>query len=152
MDPTIGHHLLGDEARAAEENTVPTKPWSMEQVTITEEEHIETIAGMSEAGVRFTAGLDMGMPYSDHANSGANAWSFHEWFGAWDTWRAIRANTADTAEALRLGDEVGRIEPGKIADLAAFRGDPASNIRELINAATVVQGGNVVKLNGEALV
>ena len=151
VDPTIGHHLLGDEARAAEEDTIPMKPWSVQQVTITEEEHIETIMGMSEAGVRFTAGLDMGMPYSDHANSGANAWSFHEWLG-WDTWRAIRANTADTAEALLVGDDVGRIEPGKIADLAAFRGDPASNIRELINAATVVQGGNVVKLNGEALV
>ena len=98
--------------------------------TITEEEHIATIQGMSEAGVRFTAGLDMGMPQADHAKSGANAWAYHEWLG-WDTWRAIRANTADTAEALLVGDQVGRIEPGKIADLAAFRGDPASNIREL---------------------
>ncbi len=151
VDPTIGHHLLGVEARAAQEDTVPKTPWSMQQVTITEEEHLETLQGMINAGVRFTAGLDMGMPYADHAKSGANAWAYHEWLG-WDTWRAIRANTADTAEALLLGDEVGRIEPGKIADLAAFRGDPAANIRQLVNAATVVQGGNVVKLNGESLV
>ena len=151
VDPTIGHHLLGEEARAAEEDNVPQKPWSMKQVEITEEEHIATLLGMIEAGVRFTAGLDMGMPHSDHAKSGANAWAYHEWLG-WDTWRAIRANTADTAEALLVGDQVGRIEPGKIADLAAFRGDPASNIRELVDAATVVQGGNVVKLNGESLV
>ena len=151
VDPTIGHHLLGVEAREAEEEYVPQKPWSMKQVEITEEEHLETIHGMSQAGVRFTAGLDMGMPHSDHAKSGANAWAYHEWL-EWDTWRAIRANTADTAEALLVGDQVGRIEPGKIADLAAFRGDPASNIRELVNAATVVQSGNVVKLNGESLV
>ncbi len=150
VDPTIGHHLLGDEARAAVENPLQVKPWSMQQVTITEEEHIATIRGMHDAGVRFTAGLDMGMPYSSHANSGANAWSFHEWLG-WDTWKAIRANTADTAAALRVGDEVGRIEPGKVADLAVFRGDPAANIRALINAVTVVQGGRVVKLNGESL-
>lgn len=151
VDPTIGHHLLGVEARAAEEVTVPTTPWSMQQATITEEEHLETLHGMTDAGVRFTAGLDMGMPHADHAKSGANAWAYHEWLG-WDTWRAIRANTADTAEALLVGDQVGRIEPGKIADLAAFRGDPASNIRHLVNAATVVQGGNVVKLHGESLV
>ena len=151
VDPTIGHHLLGVEARAAEEVSVPTTPWSMQQATITEEEHLETLHGMIDAGVRFTAGLDMGMPHADHAKSGANAWAYHEWLG-WDTWRAIRANTADTAEALLVGDQVGRIEPGKIADLAAFRGDPASNIRHLVNAATVVQGGSVVKLHGESLV
>ncbi len=150
VDPTIGHHLLGDEARAALGEPASVQPWSMRQAVITEEEHIETLQGMLNAGVRFTAGLDMGMPYADHANSAANAWSFHEWLG-WDTWKAIRANTVDTAEALLVGDQVGRIEPGKIADLAAFRGDPAANIRKLINASTVVQGGRVVKLNGEAL-
>ena len=34
--------------------------------------------------------------------------------------------TSDTAEALGVDDDVGSISPGKVADLAAFDGDPAA--------------------------
>ena len=60
--------------------------------------------------------------------------------------------TIDTAEALGVDDEVGSIKPDKIADLAAFDGDPAANIRDLDRASTVIQRGEVIKLRDVALV
>jgi imidazolonepropionase-like amidohydrolase len=101
--------------------------------------------------VRFTTGLDMGMMHASHDMTAANAWAFVRDF-KWKPWDALKAATADTAEALRVGGTVGRIKPGMYADLAAFKGDPAKSIRDLNIASTVVQGGKVMKLHGEALV
>ena len=60
--------------------------------------------------------------------------------------------TIDTAEALSLDKEIGSITPGKTADLAAFNGNPAKNIRDMDRASTVIQNGNIIKLNDVALV
>jgi hypothetical protein len=38
------------------------------------------------------------------------------------------------------------------ADIAAFAGDPAKNIRDMDQASTVVQLGRLLKLNGTVLV
>ena len=151
VDPTIGHHLLSQEAQA---NTgAPGAPvhWAVKARRVPDEEHLEALMKMHEAGVRFTTGLDMGMTHGTHDMSAANAWAFVEKLG-WSEWDALRASTAGTAEALRVSDIVGRIRPGLSADLAAFNGDPASNIRDLCIASSVVQAGNVIKLNGSSLV
>ena len=150
VDPTIGHHLLAQEAAKRGVQLAPPH-WAVSFRRVSEEEHIETINRMHDSGIRFTTGLDMGMPNGGHDSSAANAWAFHETLG-WDRWKAIHASTAGTAEAVRVGDEVGRIRPGMIADLAAFRGDPAANIRDLGNAYHVIQSGHVIKKSGEALV
>jgi imidazolonepropionase-like amidohydrolase len=106
---------------------------------------------MHDAGVRFTTGLDMGMPYGTHDRSAANAWAFVEKLG-WSNWKAINAATAGTAEALGLVKQVGILRAGMIADMAAFSGDPATNIRDMDQASTVVQSGRLLKLNDTVLV
>lgn len=151
VDPTIGHHLLGVEAREKFGAPPAVPHWAVSKMVIPEEKHLEAMQKMLDAGIRFTSGLDMGMLYATHDHSAANAWAFVEWLG-WSNWRAIKTCTADTAEAVRVGDIVGKIKPGMIADLAAFDGDPARNIRELKIASTVVQSGNVIKLQDRVLV
>lgn len=150
VDPTIGHQLLGEEAQ---ETGLPGAPihWAVSEKYVPRSEHVEKLKLMDEAGIRFTAGLDMGMIHAFHDLSGANAWAAVEWLG-WSPWRAIYTSTAGTAEGVRVGEIVGRIKPGMIADLAAFDGDPAADIRDLNVASTVVQSGNVVKLNNRVLV
>jgi imidazolonepropionase-like amidohydrolase len=118
---------------------------------VDEAEHVEALMKMHEAGVRFTTGLDMGMPAGTHDRSAANAWSFVETLG-WANWKAIHAATAGTAEAVGLSGEIGALKVGLAADMAAFDGDPANNIRDMDSAETVVQSGNVLKLRGAALV
>ena len=52
------------------------------------EEHLVLLRRMDEAGVRFTSGLDMGMPHAPHDGTAANAWAFVEWMG-WSPWRLM---------------------------------------------------------------
>ena len=59
-------------------------------------------------------------------------------------WQALRIMTCDTANAIGVGDQVGRLVKGYDADLAAFRGDPAANIRDLDQPVFVMQRGKVV--------
>ncbi len=151
VDPTIGHALLGREAVIAGTAPPRTIHWSVAGVEVAEEEHFETLNKMRDAGVRFTNGLDMGMPHGTHDRSGANSWAVVEQLG-WDEWDALRMATSDTAEALKIDHEVGSITVGKTADLAAFDGDPAADIRRLDQASTVIQGGSVKKLQNVALV
>ena len=151
VDPTIGHGMLGQEVAARGEAPPRAVHWSVAASDVTDADHYETLNLMHEEGVRFVNGLDMGMPHGTHDRSAANAWSFVENLG-WDNWSALRMATSDTAEALGVDDEVGSISPGKVADLAAFDGDPAANIRDLDRASTVIQSGNVIKLRDVALV
>ena len=151
VDPTIGHSILGYEATARGEAPPRAIHWSVQASDVSDADHYETLNLMHDAGVRFTNGLDMGMPHGTHDRSAANSWSVVENLG-WDNWSALRMATCDTAEALGLSDEIGSIAPGKVADLAAFQGDPAANIRDLDRASTVIQNGRVIKLRDVALV
>ncbi len=151
VDPTIGHGMLGQEVAARGEAPPRAVHWSVAASDVTDADHYETLNLMHDEGVRFVNGLDMGMPHGTHDRSAANAWSFVENLG-WANWSALRMATSDTAEALGVDDEVGSISPGKVADLAAFDGDPAANIRDLDRASTVIQGGDVIKLRDVALV
>ena len=95
---------------------------------------------MRERGVRFTSGLDMGMAYADFNRAPAEAWAFVQEVGL-SEWQALRIMTCDTAVAIGVGGQVGRIQTGFDADLAAFAGDPAANIRDLDQPVFVVQQG-----------
>jgi len=151
VDPTLGHHLLGQEAKARGEVGPMSPHWAVSFKVVPEAEHVETLTNMHDAGIRFTTGLDMGMAYGTHDRSAASAWAFVETLG-WSNWKAVHAATAGTAEALGLAEKVGSLRAGFVADLAAFVGDPATSIRDMDRAETVVQSGRVLKLGGTVLV
>jgi imidazolonepropionase-like amidohydrolase len=151
VDPTIGHHLLGIEAKARGEIGPMDPHWAVSYKVVPEAEHVDTLNKMHDAGVRFTTGLDMGMTYGTHDRSAANAWALVETLG-WANWKAINASTAGTAEALGLVKQIGSLQKGMFADMAAFSGDPAQNIRDMDRASTVVQSGRILKLNDTVLV
>jgi len=39
-----------------------------------------------------------------------------------------------------MGDRLGTLEPGKLADVLIVSGDPESNLRDLANVAYVIRG------------
>ncbi len=56
----------------------------------------------------------------------------------------ITALTRNAAVFLYLDDELGTLEPGKIADIVMIAGDPLSDIEDLANVRVVIKGGEVV--------
>jgi imidazolonepropionase-like amidohydrolase len=54
------------------------------------------------------------------------------------------AATRSGAIMSNVGQDVGTIEPGKIADIIVVDGDPLSDLQALTNVSVVVQGGQVV--------
>lgn len=52
--------------------------------------------------------------------------------------------TAHTARAVFLENEIGTLEPGKVADVVIVDGNPLENIFDLLNVDLVVKGGEIV--------
>jgi imidazolonepropionase-like amidohydrolase len=59
--------------------------------------------------------------------------------------RAIQGGTIINAEVMGWKDQVGSIDKGKFADLAAVSGDPLADITELQRVRFVMKGGKVIR-------
>ena len=58
---------------------------------------------------------------------------------------AFRAATRVSAQAAGLDGDIGTIEPGKLADLVAFDGDPTTDVSAVSRVTAVVQAGRRVR-------
>ena len=56
---------------------------------------------------------------------------------------AIRMATAGAAEAVGAGDDLGRVEPGKLADLVLLKADPLGDIRNTRAIWRVIKAGQI---------
>ncbi|MCC5856076.1 MAG: amidohydrolase family protein [Idiomarina sp.] len=89
------------------------------------------------AGVKIAFGTDSGV--YDH---GENAREFVYMVEAgMPPLEAIRSATANAAELLGVADELGTIEPGKLADLVGVRGNPLDDISLLRTMNFVMKDG-----------
>jgi imidazolonepropionase-like amidohydrolase len=92
------------------------------------------------AGVKIAFGTDTGV-----TKHGENAEEFSLMVSVGMTeMQAIRAATVTAAELIGSSDDLGTIEPGKIADIIAVDGDPLDDIRVLEDVAAVVKDGRLV--------
>ena len=59
-----------------------------------------------------------------------------------DRMSALRAVTIDAAWQVFMDDDIGSIEPGKLADLVVLSGSPltAPDLRELLVDMTLIEG------------
>ena len=62
--------------------------------------------------------------------------------------QAIQAGTGRAAEAMEW-DEIGKLVPGKLADLVAVNGDPLQDIKVIKEVTLVLREGEVVKDKGQ---
>lgn len=57
----------------------------------------------------------------------------------------IRTATVNAADLLGLGNRVGTLDAGKLADIIAVDGDPLKDVRELGKVKFVMKGGRVIR-------
>jgi imidazolonepropionase-like amidohydrolase len=91
------------------------------------------------AGVELGAGVDPTPGTVAFADVAAEVATMVAW--GCSPARAIRAATAGAAEALGMGERLGRLAPGLAADVIAIDGDPLRDITALSRVALVVKDG-----------
>jgi imidazolonepropionase-like amidohydrolase len=57
--------------------------------------------------------------------------------------QALQTATVNTARLLNVENDLGTIEPGKLADLVIVDGNPLVDIRDTMRVRTVIADGNV---------
>jgi imidazolonepropionase-like amidohydrolase len=101
----------------------------------------ETFKKAHAAGVKIAFGTDTGV--SPH---GQNAREFELMVeGGMSPMKAIQAATREAANLLRISDRLGTLEPNKLADIVAVKGNPLDDIRAMRDVVFVMKEGVVFK-------
>ena len=95
-----------------------------------------------EDGVKVALGSDVIAVCGPGANAREFDWMVRH---GMTPMQAIQAATANGADLLGLGDRIGRIEPGMLADIVGVRGDPLEDVRLLEDVHFVMKEGTVYK-------
>ena len=101
---------------------------------------LETVRLFHQRGVLLTAGTDVGNPWITPGVSFHRELELFVRAGI-DPLDVLSIATRNGAEALGILDEVGTIEPGKIADLVILRDSPVEDIRNTRSIEVVYKGG-----------
>lgn len=64
---------------------------------------------------------------------------------------ALTTATKVNADLLDMGDKLGTVEPGKLADVLVVRGRPDNNLDDVTNVAWVIRNGEVIVEGGNAV-
>jgi imidazolonepropionase-like amidohydrolase len=102
----------------------------------------EMVKTMQRAGVALMAGTDVGLPYL------FPGFSLHDELAllveaGLTSLEALQAATRNTARAVGLGNELGTVEVGKLADLVLLEADPLADITNTTRIAAVVANGRL---------
>jgi imidazolonepropionase-like amidohydrolase len=90
-----------------------------------------------DAGVTIIAGSDVGtFPHGDNARELDAMVSY-----GMPALAALKSATSTAARVLRMETQIGQVKPGLLADLAAFDGDPTTNIAALRRVKFVMKSG-----------
>ena len=105
--------------------------------------HRESFAMAVKSGMRIAAGTDAGTPFNPHGDLPLELAKMVE-FGL-APMLAIVAATSNAARLLRMDDQIGSIEKGKVADLILVPGDPLKDIGAMRRPSFVMKSGRVVR-------
>ncbi len=105
--------------------------------------HRESFVMAVKSGVRIAAGTDAGTPFNPHGDLALELAKMVE-FGL-PPMLALVAATSNAARLLRMDDEIGSVEKGKVADLILVPGDPLKDIGAMRRPAFVMKSGRVVR-------
>ncbi|MBM3877529.1 MAG: amidohydrolase family protein [Verrucomicrobia bacterium] len=92
-------------------------------------------------GVKIAFGTDAGVfPHGDNAKE-----FLYMVEGGMKPMKAIQSATLEAARVLGMDAQLGTLEPGKLADVIAVDGNPAEDMKTLLDVPFVMKDGMVVK-------
>lgn len=118
-------------------------PWMVQKARQVLENHKNGVQKSLARGVTFSFGSDAGTPYNFHGKQGYE-FELMVSFGFTPV-QALTAATLTNAKLIRKQNQIGTIEPGKLADIVAFAGDPLDDIKIMQDCRFVMKDGVVVK-------
>jgi imidazolonepropionase-like amidohydrolase len=106
------------------------------------ENHLDNFRRAREAGVRIAAGNDGGTPFNRADNLASE---LERMVAAGMTCvEALATAHRTAAELLRLAEQIGTVEPGKLADLVVLDADPQADISAVRQVHMVIKAGQQV--------
>ena len=96
-----------------------------------------------EQGIPVGLGTDTGCPFVTHYGMWRELHYFSKFCGVSNAF-ALYTATCRNAEIAGLGDQLGTVEPGKLADLIVTEGNPLEDLQALRNVSVVVTGGKII--------
>ncbi|WP_426295248.1 DPP IV N-terminal domain-containing protein [Dyadobacter endophyticus] len=103
----------------------------------------KTMVRLMRSGARLTPGTD-----SPIIPSGL---SYHAELQSWvaaglSPFETLRAATQWSARQAGAGDDLGAIQPGRLADIVIIDGDPLTRIKDLLNVKAVIKNGQYLDI------
>lgn len=130
--------------RQAERNPASMPPWAITKARDVITDHQDSFRRAVEAGVKVAMGTDSGVgPHGENAEELPLMAR-----GGMSPMDVIVSTTSRAAELLRMHDQIGTVEPGKLADLILVEGDPLDDLTLLQgpeNIVLVMKDGQVYK-------
>jgi imidazolonepropionase-like amidohydrolase len=102
---------------------------------------------LRKRGIRSLPGGDYGFPWNPVGKNARDLELFVEWFG-YEPHEVLHAATALGGEAMDMGDELGQIREGFLADILLVDGDPTKDISVLAdkdNLRVIMKDGRLHK-------
>ena len=112
------------------------------------EENIRTHTELRKRGVKALIGGDYGLPWQHHGTNARDIEHFTKYLG-YSPVEALRCATRYGYEAMGLGQELGLVRQGFLADMIVVTGDPTVDVRLLQDSANlrcIIKNGNFHKL------
>lgn len=119
--------------------------WYLARVDSTGKDHWAMLQNAIKLGVNIALGTDQ-FPYEPNGGTTATVAEAELYEKAGMTpLQALQAATTKPAEMLKVEGDVGRLQPGKYADIVAVTADPVKDISALRTIDFVMKGGHVVR-------
>ena len=133
--PTLAslHHIIKEGSKSG----IPA--FIIDKAKRARDAQLESFLRAREAGVRIAAGNDGGTPFNQSDNLVSELERMVE--AGMKPAEALATAHKTAAELLQMSDQIGTVEPNKIADLVILKADPLKNISALGQVHMVIKSG-----------